>query len=261
MSIGYQVQLNAHLDDFNPIIAGEAACPPGQRTSPLLRTMLLHYVVSGCGVLHLNGTDHPVKAGQIFILPPDSTAYYTADKDDPWFYRWISFSGKLATMFCELPPVVDVPEDTLCHLKDQRTPHPMLAYLLAADLHMLYAAVATPQLRSRDHIQKAIDYIEHSYMNPLTIKDVADSVGLNQYYLSKLFKEKTGHTLQAHILNVRLSEAKRYLLLGYAVKEVAPLCGFKDIANFSKLFKRENGKNPTHWRVWDLQNSQKSDGS
>ena len=73
------------------------------------------------------------------------------------------------------------------------------------------------------------------------------------FYLSKLFKEKTGHTLQYHILTIRLAEAKRYLLLGFTVKEVAALCGFKDVANFSKLFKREFGMNPTQWRIWDLE--------
>ena len=110
-------------------------------------------------------------------------------------------------------------------------------------------------------IQRAIDYIEVSYMHPLTIKDIADFVGLNQYYLSKLFKEKTGHTLQQHILDVRLAEAKRYLLLSYAVKEAATLSGFKDVANFSKIFKREFGRNPTQWRIWDLKNSEENDGS
>ena len=255
MSEGYQVMLNAHLDDLNPVIAGEASCLPGQITTPLLRTMLLHYVVSGCGTLHLDEEVYPVKAGQAFILTADAKAYYVSDAVHPWSFRWISFTGSLAAAFADLPPVFDVPEDTLSHLQDQRTPHPMLAHLLAADLHLLYAVVIQPQNQSRSHIQKAIDYIEVSYMNPLTIKDIADFVGLNQYYLSKLFKEKTGHTLQTHILDVRLAEAKRYLLLGYTIKETASLCGFKDVANFSKLFKREFGKNPTQWRIWDLENS------
>lgn len=251
----YQILLNEHLDDLNPITAGEAFCPPGRITTPLLRTMLLHYVVSGCGTLHLNGEVYPVKAGQAFILSADSKAQYVSDEKDPWFYRWISFSGKLSAAFAELPPVFDAPKDTLCHLSNQQTPHPMLAHLLAADLHLLYAAVIEPKNQSRSHIQRAIDYIEVSYMNPLTIKDIADFVGLNQYYLSKHFKEKTGHTLQQHILDVRMAEAKRYLLLGYTVKEAAAMSGFKDVANFSKLFKREFGRNPTAWREWDLANS------
>lgn len=247
--------LNEHLDDLNPVVAGEAACPPGQVTTPLLRTMLLHYIVSGRGELYLDGVRYPVAPGQCFILPADAKAHYVSDAQDPWTFRWISFTGKLSSAFADLPPVFDAPEHTLCHLKDQQSPHPMLAYWLAGDLMLLYAAVIKPKNQSHNHVQKAIDYIELSYMNPLTIGDIADFVGLNPFYLSKLFKEKTGHTLQSHILDVRLAEAKRYLLLDYSVKETASLCGFRDVANFSKLFKREFGRNPTAWREWDLANS------
>lgn len=251
----YQVLLNEHLDDLNPVFAGEASCDPGQSTIPKLRTMLLHYITSGRGTLHLDGKTYAVHTGQAFIISADARAYYVADKEDPWSFRWIGFTGKLASAFAALPPVFDAPSDTLCHLHDQKEPHPMLAYQLSGDLLQLYSAVIQPKKQSQNHVQKAIDYIELSYMNKITVKDIADFVGLNPFYLSKLFKEKTGHTLQSHILNIRLDEAKRYLLLGYSVKETAMLCGFQDIANFSKLFKREFGMNPTQWRIWDLANS------
>ena len=250
----YQVLLNEHLEDLNPVFAGESQLPPGSVNIPVRRTMLLHYVVSGKGSLYLNGKTYPVHAGQAFIIPADADARYVADMQDPWAYRWIGFTGTLSSAFAELPPVFDAPEDTLCHLCDQRDPDPMLAYRLSGDLMQLYAAVIHPEKQQKNHVQKAIDYIELSYMDPLTIADIADFVGLNQFYLSKLFKEKTGHTLQSHILSIRLAEAKRYLTLGYAVKEVASLCGFKDVANFSKLFKREFGMNPTQWRIWDREN-------
>lgn len=250
----YQVLLNEHLEDLNPVFAGESQCTPGSVNHPVRRTMLLHYVLSGKGTLYLDGKTYAVGAGQAFIVPADADAHYTADAADPWAYRWIGFTGTLSSAFAELPPVFDAPEDTLCHLQDQKEPGPMLAYQLSGDLMQLYAAVIRPQKQHKNHVQRAIDYIELSYMDSLTIADIADFVGLNQFYLSKLFKEKTGHTLQYHILSIRLAEAKRYLSLGYAVKEVASLCGFKDVANFSKLFKREFGKNPTQWRIWDLEN-------
>ena len=250
----YQVLLNEHLEDLNPVFAGESQCVPGSINNPVRRTMLLHYVLSGKGRLYLDGKTYFIHAGQAFIIPADADARYIADECDPWSYRWIGFTGKLSSAFAELPPVFDAPEDTLRHLQGQKDPDPMLAYQLSGDLMQLYAAVISPKKQNQNHVQRAIDYIELSYMNPLTIKDIADFVGLNQFYLSKLFKEKTGHTLQHHILSIRLAEAKRYLLLGYAVKEVASLCGFKDVANFSKLFKREFGRNPTQWRLWDLEN-------
>ena len=133
--------------------------------------------------------------------------------------------------------------------------YPLMAYQLAGDLYRLYAQVAKPKEKPKDHIQKAIDYIEVNYMNSITIEQIAEHVGLNQYYLSRLFKKKVGHTLQHHILYIRLSEAKRYLSKGCCVKETAALCGFQDVANFSKLFKREFGKTPSAWWKWEKEHT------
>jgi len=243
-------RINAHLEDLNPILAGVAQCDPGSRITPLRISMMLHYVVSGCGTLHLDGKVYPVRAGQAFVLNAEKKAYYVADAQDPWYYRWICFSGRLAADFSKLLPVFDAPEDTLIHIEDIDCPDPMMAYLLTADLFALYAHVVSPDERSQNHVQKAIDFVEVHYMNKLTIQDVADFVGLNPSYLSKLFKQKTGHTLQSYILDIRLQESKRYLAHGYTVKEAAAACGFQDLANYSKLFKRENGRSPTQWLDW-----------
>lgn len=248
----YKIMLNEHLEDLNPVCGGEARCRPGAVDFPFLHTIMLHYVVSGCGTLTVNGQDYPVQAGQAFVLPTDVRAKFTADLVNPWHMRWIGFTGSLASDFLKLPPVFDAPEDTLCHMqghKEQNFP-PMLAYQLAGDLYQLYAAVIPAKKLPQNHIQRSIDFIEINYMRRLAVQDVAEYVGLNPSYLSKLFKQKTGHTLQHHILSIRLSESKRCLRLGYSVKESANLCGFQDIANFSKLFKREFGRSPTNWRTW-----------
>ena len=248
----YKIMFNEHLEDLNPICGGEAVCCPGAVDFPFLHTMMLHYVVSGCGVLTVNSQNYPVHPGQAFVLPTDVRAKFTADAVDPWHMRWIGFSGTRASDFLKLPLVFDAPEDTLCHMqghKEQNYP-PMLAYQLVGDLYQLYAAVVPPKKLPQNHIQKAIDFIEINYMKRLSLQDIAEYVGLNPSYLSKLFKEKVGHTLQHHILITRLAESKRCLSLGYSVKESANQCGFQDIANFSKLFKREFGKSPIRWRQW-----------
>ena len=248
--INYMKRLNAHLEDLNPILAGEATCQPGEHVTPLHHTMLLHYVVSGKGILYLEGTFYPVQAGQAFLLPVGAKAYYEADREDPLRCRWISFSGRLAADFAKLLPVLEAPRDTLCHIRNSSGPDPMLAYLLAGDLHLLYGQLVPPKQQAQDHVQRAIDYVETHYMHKLTVQKISDFVGLNPSYLSKLFKQKTGHTLQTHILNIRLEESKHCLALGYTVKEAATACGFQDVANYSKLFKRENGRNPTQWLSW-----------
>lgn len=253
MEIAFQHLMNANLTDLNPILAGESQCEPGAYRLPdAQKGTLIHFVLSGKGVLYSRGGTHPVGPGQAFIIMPDEPASYQADEKDPWCYRWVGFTGTLAGRFSVLPPVFDAPQDMFRHVRDLTEPAENLEYQLASDLFLLYSQLIHPQKHTRDYIRATIDYIQTSYMHKLTLKNIADHVGMNPDYLSRMFRKKTGTTLQAHILDLRVNEAKRYLVLGYSVKEAATLCGFGDPATFTRLFKKCGNPSPTEWRKTKL---------
>ena len=249
MAYAFQHLMNENLTDLNPILAGESQCVSEQYNLPdAQKATLIHYVIQGTGTLYSRGGSHRVGPGQAFIILPDEPASYQADKKDPWKYRWVGFTGTLASRFSVLPPVFDAPEDMFRHAASLIEPDENLPYQLASDLFLIYSQLIRPQKQKRDYIRATIDYIQTSYMNKLTLQSIASHVGMNPDYLSRVFRKKTGMTLQAHILDVRINEAKRYLMLGYSVKESADLCGFNDPATFTRLFKKLGNPTPTVWR-------------
>ena len=261
MSHEFQILLNRNLQDLNPVFAGWSYCPSGQHIVPDHRhNTLIHYVVSGCGMLHLGSVSYRVCAGQAFIIFPGQMASYTADKDDPWHYRWIGFTGSLAESFFSLPPVFDVPENMFRNLKSINFQDDGLVYHLAADLFSFYGQFLRSSTQKPNYVQMVADYIQLNYAKPLTVQEIADHVGLNRNYLSRYFKYKTGRTIQAQILDVRLSEARRYLMLGYSVKETSDLCGYSAPSIFSKLFKREYNMSPSEFRLFKSKEADR-DGS
>lgn len=256
MSHEYQVLLNQNLQDLNPVLAGWSHCPPGQHIIPDHRhSTLIHYVLAGKGMLHLGAVSHRVHAGQAFIIFPGQVASYTSDKDDPWQYCWVGFTGTLAESFSSLPPVFDVPMDVFPNLKNIDPNDEGLVYHLASDLFSFYGKYLRSGSKKPNYVQMVADYIQLSYTRPLTVQEIADHVGLNRFYLSRYFKNKTGRTIQEQILDVRLSEARRYLMLGYSVKETASLCGYSAASIFSKLFKKEYGMSPSEFRESKLAES------
>ena len=85
-------------------------------------------------------------------------------------------------------------------------------------------------------------------MQEISVDKISKLLGLDRRYLVRLFKEKTGQTIQDYIISVRMDEACRQLSLGRSIGEAANLCGYHDACNFSKMFKKHYGVSPMNWK-------------
>lgn len=250
MGAKFQVRFNKGLLDLNPIIAGEADLNPGHQWGPAsVDHVLIHKILHGHGTFYAHGKTYHLTKGDAFIINPGEIADWIADSKDPWSYQWIGFTGRLAGEFSQLPSVFPAPDWMFSHLNgDIVDPDDNLEYLLAGDLMHLYGTLIKSKKQRQDHVLAAIEYIRAHFAEDLTIQQIADHVGLNRDYLARLFKKKTGKTLQDQITRIRMDEGHRCLYLDMSVKEAAIHSGFKDAANFSKLFKKINGVSPKQWK-------------
>lgn len=100
-----------------------------------------------------------------------------------------------------------------------------------------------------DYVKWIMDYIQQSYMHPITVSGIAEQLGLDVSYISRKIKRSTNLTIQGYILQTRITSSMRYLELGYSIKETAALCGFHDTSSFCKTFKKYNteGRSPSQW--------------
>lgn len=247
----YQLNFNPQFQDINPVFAGEASPAPGshQKNSSSPYT-IIHYVRSGCGTVAARGQTHHVTAGQIFIFLPGETATYTADQEDPWCFRWVGFNGSASARFADLPPVVDVPQSVFDNLCDLLHPDFLLEYQLASELFYLQARILSESKKIADPIQWVMDYIEESYMKDISVQYLAEQVNMDRSYLYRLFKKRTGYSIQDYIIKIRLRKAIWYLEEGYSAGETAALCGFKNMSNFHRQFKTKSEvhRTPAQWQ-------------
>jgi len=83
-----------------------------------------------------------------------------------------------------------------------------------------------------------------------SLQDVADELGLNISYLSRLFKEKTGKNFQAFLLELKMSQAEMMLKgdVPYTNTDIAKALGYQDTQNFCRTFKRIHGVSPQSFR-------------
>lgn len=103
-----------------------------------------------------------------------------------------------------------------------------------------------------DVITKIKEYIQDNYTKEISLNDIAGKFYLNPYYLSQLFKKKTGMTYQNYVTRLRIEKAKILLLEGKRVYEVCELVGYSDSTYFSRIFEKLVGYKPSEYRRKEL---------
>lgn len=96
----------------------------------------------------------------------------------------------------------------------------------------------------------ALRFIERNCLRPLSLKDVARSVGRSPAYVTTALSRATGRSAVEWIVAGRMAEARRILLHSdERVEIVAERVGYADATHFIRMFRREHGATPTAWRA------------
>lgn len=100
------------------------------------------------------------------------------------------------------------------------------------------------------HIQMCLSYMENNYASgSLGLAEIAESIGVSEGHLSRLFKSETGISLNNFLIRYRIRKAMDYLKdPQIKVYEVANKVGYQDNAYFSNAFKKLVGKSPSEYQ-------------
>jgi two-component system response regulator YesN len=100
-------------------------------------------------------------------------------------------------------------------------------------------------LKHKQAIDFMKQYIHENYTREITLAELAEKVFISRNYLSLIFKNATGETINNYIIRVRMEKAKGLLLKGtLKIYEIAESVGYKNIPYFSTTFKKHFGITP-----------------
>ncbi len=105
-------------------------------------------------------------------------------------------------------------------------------------------------LKRKEIVNKMIQYIHENYASELSNESLARVFGYHPGYMGRLMKEATDMSIHQYLLQYRIERAIDLLQSGQrSVSETCYLCGFKDLAHFSKCFKLKTGYSPSYYCV------------
>ena len=92
-------------------------------------------------------------------------------------------------------------------------------------------------------------YLQENYAEQVDFSSLADSLAVSAPYLSKVFHEQTGSSPSRYLTDLRMRQAKKYLLdTGLTIREIAARVGYPDPFPFSRSFKNAAGISPAQYR-------------
>ena len=104
----------------------------------------------------------------------------------------------------------------------------------------------SPKHRKVDDVAK---YIAENCTLPLSLESVADTFFVNKCYLSRIFKEITGFTINEYINVHRIRRAQELLSsTDMSVTDIASECGYESLTYFEKVFKTYREITPLKYR-------------
>lgn len=98
-------------------------------------------------------------------------------------------------------------------------------------------------------LQRVFSHIRENLNRELSVTELAQVVGMSQYYFSKLFKMSTGTTPHQYVMRQRVERAQELLRESQtALAELATHVGFQTQSHFTSVFRRLVGATPKHYR-------------
>lgn len=125
----------------------------------------------------------------------------------------------------------------------------LLALMLAHLRRQEHAPQRPPAPDANPGLVTQVNQLAHRVDAPVTIKELARTLGISQSHLRARFHASCGVSLGRHLRRLRLERACGLLrLTPDRITEVAAKCGFTSIYTFSRAFTTAFGKSPMDYR-------------
>jgi AraC-like DNA-binding protein len=130
-----------------------------------------------------------------------------------------------------------------------------------------YKLLSSPGFMEPSHYQgdepilKALEYIVQHFNEEITMKEMLSITNMSNSAFSNTFKKTCRMTFKEYLLNVRVGQACKLLTeTPINISQVANNCGFENISNFNRQFKKIKNTTPSQFQQMVNSESGKSDG-
>lgn len=245
--------------------------------------MEIIYVKKGYGTITVDLESHLVESGTLALILPgqlhsiDQSDTDSMEYENIIFHPNILFSKQADSCYLDyfqplLSNTISIPTlitpaltnyteiascidgaDEICKTYPKAYQFAIKSRLLQFFFLLFAATNETPgksqDSRTLDKMKRILKYLEHNYMNKISIADISDEIGLSESYFMKFFKNTMGSSFIDYLNEYRLTMASRLLLSSdSSILDIAGEVGFDNLSYFNRLFKKRFETTPSNYR-------------
>lgn len=245
-----------------------------------LVSFLCFVVLDGCGELAYEGNTYFLEKGDcIFIDCRKAYSHrtgvraagsaYTEDENKLWSLQWCHFYApflpavyekykerggrpmfhpKNPSKFRELFTEIYLLASSSDYIRDMRI-NEKLSMLLTMLMEESWHPEDSTVSKKRMELTKLKEYLDEHYTEKISLDELAARFFINKYYLTKIFKETYGTTINSYLIAKRITRAKQMLrFTDKTLEEIAVAVGMNGGNYFSRMFKKIEGISPRKYR-------------
>ena len=112
-----------------------------------------------------------------------------------------------------------------------------------------FAANVMHQHSSDESLGRVMDYLSRHYSEVIRLSEVAEMVNMSESSFCRFFKQHTSTSFIDFLTDIRLGAASRALIdSSLSIAEIGYDCGFNNLSNFNRIFKKKKGVTPSEFR-------------
>lgn len=233
-----------------------------------LVSFLCFVVLSGEGELSYDGQNYQLHSGDCVFIDCRK-AYSHSTSDNLWSLQWCHFYAPSLPAVYEKykerggrplfhPENIDLFTGLLSdlynlaamsdYIRDMRI-NEKLGSLLTLLMEQSWHPECMTVSRKRMELIEIKKHLDEHYAEKITLDDLARCFFINKFYLSKIFKETYGTTVNNYLISKRITRAKQLLrFTDMTVDEIGVAVGMGDANYFSRMFRKVEGTSPSEYR-------------
>lgn len=233
-----------------------------------LDSYLFFIVNSGSGTLTYDNEHFSLSAGDcVFIDCNKSYSHETSE--ELWSLSWVHFNGptvseiyqkylqrggspifrpdnfnKYPMLLSEIYTIVS----SESYVRDMQI-NAILSHLLTYLMEDCWQEDVSKSSSKRTSLYDLKSYLDTNYYKKISLDELAERYYINKFYMTRIFKEQFGTSINNYLLTLRITKAKQSLrFTDKTTEEIGLECGIGSSYYFSRVFHKVEGMSPTEYR-------------